>query len=127
VEVDPETACVRILRYVSVHDAGTVINPAIAEGQIYGGALHGHRGALWEELQYDPAGQCLTATLMTTRSRARPRRRRSTSCTCLALTAHAARLEGSRGIERHDRARGDRQRGQRRARAGSAFASASCP
>src|SRR5207245_10369135 len=39
VEVDPETACVRILRYVSVHDAGTVINPATAEGQSYGAAL----------------------------------------------------------------------------------------
>jgi len=64
VEVDPETACVKILRYVSVHDAGTVINPAIAEGQIYGGALHGLGGALWEELQYDATGQCLTATLM---------------------------------------------------------------
>src|SRR5438552_894995 len=64
VEVDPDTACVRILRYVSVHDAGTIINPAIAEGQIYGGALHGLGGALWEELQYDATGQCLTATLM---------------------------------------------------------------
>jgi len=64
VEVDPETAAVKILRYVSVHDAGTIINPMIAEGQIYGGALHGLGGALYEELQYDEDGQCLTGSLM---------------------------------------------------------------
>ena len=64
VEVDPETAAIRILRYVTVHDAGTIINPMIAEGQIYGGALHGLGGALYEELQYDEDGQCLTATFM---------------------------------------------------------------
>src|SRR6266446_5381023 len=46
VEVDPETAAIKILRYVTVHDAGTIINPMIAEGQIYGGALHGLGGAL---------------------------------------------------------------------------------
>ncbi len=64
VEVEPETACIKIIKYASVHDAGTVINPLIAEGQIYGGALHGLGGALWEELRYDESGQCLTATLM---------------------------------------------------------------
>ena len=64
VEIDPETAAITILRYVSVHDAGTIINPMIAEGQIHGGALHGLGGALCEELRYDEAGQCLTATFM---------------------------------------------------------------
>ena len=64
VEVDPETAAVKILKYVSVHDAGTLINPMIVEGQIYGGALHGLGGALYEELRYDEDGQCLTATFM---------------------------------------------------------------
>jgi 2-furoyl-CoA dehydrogenase large subunit len=64
VEVDPATAVVKILRYVTVHDAGTIINPMIAEGQIYGGALHGLGGALYEELGYDENGQCLTATFM---------------------------------------------------------------
>jgi len=47
-----------------VHDAGTIINPMIAEGQIYGGALHGLGGALYEELAYDDDGQCLAATFM---------------------------------------------------------------
>lgn len=64
VEVDAETAEIKILKYVTVHDAGTVINPMIAEGQIYGGALHGLGGALYEELAYDDSGQCLTASFM---------------------------------------------------------------
>jgi 2-furoyl-CoA dehydrogenase large subunit len=64
VEVDPDTAAIKILRYVTVHDAGTIINPMIAEGQIYGGALHGLGGALYEELAYDEDGQFLTGTFM---------------------------------------------------------------
>ena len=64
VEVDPETAAIKILRYATVHDAGTIINPMIAEGQIHGGALHGLGGALFEELQYDDDGQCLTGSFM---------------------------------------------------------------
>jgi 2-furoyl-CoA dehydrogenase large subunit len=64
VEVDRQTAAVKISKYITVHDAGTIINPMIVEGQIYGGALHGLGGALYEELQYDDSGQCLTATFM---------------------------------------------------------------
>ena len=64
VEVDPETAAIKIVRYATVHDAGTIINPMIAEGQIYGGALHGLGGALYEEIQYDESGQLLTGTFM---------------------------------------------------------------
>jgi len=64
VEVDPETAAITILRYATVHDAGTIINPMIAEGQIYGGALHGLGGAVFEELQYDDGGQFLTGSFM---------------------------------------------------------------
>src|SRR6266478_757267 len=64
VEVDPETAAIKILRYATVHDAGTIINPMIAEGQIYGGALHGLGGALYEELLYDDDGQFLTGSFM---------------------------------------------------------------
>jgi 2-furoyl-CoA dehydrogenase large subunit len=64
VEVDPATATIKILRYVTVHDAGVVINPMIAEGQIYGGALHGLGGALYEEMAYDDDGQMLSGTFM---------------------------------------------------------------
>jgi len=64
VEVDPDTAGITIVKYVTVHDAGTIINPMIAEGQIYGGALHGLGGALYEELAYSEDGQLLTGTFM---------------------------------------------------------------
>ena len=64
VEVDRDTGAVKILKYVSVHDAGTIIHPKIVEGQIYGGALHGIAGALFEQQVYDEDGQCLTATLV---------------------------------------------------------------
>ncbi|HTO10050.1 MAG TPA: xanthine dehydrogenase family protein molybdopterin-binding subunit [Candidatus Binatia bacterium] len=64
VDVDPDTAAIKIVKYVTVHDAGTIINPMIVEGQIYGGALHGLGGALYEELAYDDDGQLLTGTFM---------------------------------------------------------------
>jgi 2-furoyl-CoA dehydrogenase large subunit len=64
VEVDPETGTVEIRTYVTVHDAGTILNPMIVEGQIYGGALHGIGGALYEELAYGEDGQFLARTLM---------------------------------------------------------------
>ena len=64
VDVDPDTGAIKILKYVTVHDAGTIINPMIAEGQIYGGALHGLGGALYEELAYDDDGQLLAGTFM---------------------------------------------------------------
>jgi 2-furoyl-CoA dehydrogenase large subunit len=62
VEVDPVTWQVRILKYASVHDAGTIINPKLVEGQVYGAALHGLGGALLEEFRWDEDGQFLTGT-----------------------------------------------------------------
>ena len=63
VEVMPETGDVRILDYVSVSDAGPLINPSIVDGQIQGGVAQGIGGALMEELAYDenaqPAGSFL--------------------------------------------------------------------
>jgi CO/xanthine dehydrogenase Mo-binding subunit len=64
VETDPETAEIRILRYVVVHDCGTLINPMIVEGQIHGGVAQGIGGALYERLVYDEAGQLLNASFM---------------------------------------------------------------
>src|SRR5437762_2188073 len=64
VEVDPDTAQITIVRYVTVHDAGTIINPMIVEGQIDGGGLHGLGGALYEEMRYDDDGQFLTGSFM---------------------------------------------------------------
>jgi aerobic carbon-monoxide dehydrogenase large subunit len=64
VEVLLESGEVRILDYVVVHDCGTVINPAIVDGQIRGGVVQGIAGALHESIAYDDAGQLLTGTLM---------------------------------------------------------------
>ena len=64
VEVDPETAMVRITRYVVVHDCGRVINPLIVEGQIQGGVAHGIGNAFFEQLRYDEGGQLLNASFM---------------------------------------------------------------
>ena len=62
VEVDRRTAAIRILKYVTVHDAGTIINPKLVEGQVYGAALHGLGGALLEEYRWDEDGQFLTGS-----------------------------------------------------------------
>jgi aerobic carbon-monoxide dehydrogenase large subunit len=64
VEVDRERCDVRILRYVVVHDCGTIINPTIVEGQIYGGVAQGIGGALYERMAYDEDGQLLNASFM---------------------------------------------------------------
>ncbi|MGH7525694.1 MAG: molybdopterin cofactor-binding domain-containing protein, partial [Gemmatimonadales bacterium] len=64
VEVDPETAMVRIERYVVVHDCGRVINPLIVEGQIQGGVAHGIGNAFFEQLLYDENGQLRNASFM---------------------------------------------------------------
>ncbi len=64
VEVDPNTFEVRILAYITVHDSGRILNPALVEGQIYGATIHGIGGALYEELSYGPDGQLQTGSLM---------------------------------------------------------------
>lgn len=62
VEVEQETGEVRILRLVAVDDAGVVINPLLAEGQIIGAVAQGLGQALIEEVVYSEDGQLLTAT-----------------------------------------------------------------
>lgn len=56
VEVDPLDGSVRIDKYVTAHDAGRLLNPALADGQIRGGFAHGLGAALLEELAYAPDG-----------------------------------------------------------------------
>lgn len=64
VEVDAGTGNVVISRFLVVEDAGRLINPAIAEGQIRGGVAQGIANALYEELLYDESGNLVTASLM---------------------------------------------------------------
>jgi len=63
VEVDVETGSVVIERYVAAEDAGRIINPMIADGQVHGGIAQGIGNALLEEIIYDETGNILTSTL----------------------------------------------------------------
>jgi len=63
VEVDVETGRVVIERYVAAEDAGRIINPMIADGQVHGGIAQGIGNALLEEIIYDETGNILTSTL----------------------------------------------------------------
>src|SRR5437660_490202 len=63
VEVDINTGQVKFLKYLAVHDVGTVVNPRSLQGQIRGGIAQGIDVALYEEGRYSPEGQNLTATM----------------------------------------------------------------
>ena len=63
VEVDPQTFSLNVLKYVVVHDCGTVINPLILAGQIHGGVAQGIGNAYYEQLVFDDDGQLLNASL----------------------------------------------------------------
>jgi carbon-monoxide dehydrogenase large subunit len=63
VEVERETGQVVILRFVAVDDAGRIINPLLAEGQVIGATAQGLGQALVEEAVYDETGQMVTASL----------------------------------------------------------------
>ena len=57
VEVDVETGFVKILRWISAEDCGTVINPAVVEGQIAGGLAQAIGTVLLEDMQLRRARQ----------------------------------------------------------------------
>jgi len=62
VAVDPVTGDVEILDYVIVEDGGTLINPMVVDGQVYGGTAQGIGTALYEEMAFDQRGQPLGST-----------------------------------------------------------------
>ena len=62
-EVDTETGKATLVRHVTVDDAGTVLNPALAEGQRHGGIAQGAGQALLEEFVYDADANPLTGSL----------------------------------------------------------------
>jgi carbon-monoxide dehydrogenase large subunit len=64
VEVDTETGKVNLLRHIAVDDAGRIISPLLAEGQVHGGIAQGVAQALLEEVVYDLEGNPLTSTLV---------------------------------------------------------------
>jgi aerobic carbon-monoxide dehydrogenase large subunit len=63
VEVDIETGRVTLEKFLAVEDAGRIINPLIADGQVHGGIAQGIGNALLEEIVYDATGNVQTATL----------------------------------------------------------------
>ena len=64
VEIDRATGTPRVLRLAAVDDAGTIINPLLAEGQVIGGSVHGLGVSLTEEIVHDESGQPTTASLL---------------------------------------------------------------
>jgi CO/xanthine dehydrogenase Mo-binding subunit len=62
VEVEPDTGLLKILKFVSVHDCGNMLNPLIVRGQHVGALAHGFGGALYEELPYTEDGQPMAAS-----------------------------------------------------------------
>lgn len=64
VEVDTETGMLHIRKYVVAHDAGVLLNPMIADGQVMGGVCQGIGGVMLEKVVYDAQGQNLTGSLL---------------------------------------------------------------
>ncbi|HXU43722.1 MAG TPA: molybdopterin cofactor-binding domain-containing protein, partial [Burkholderiales bacterium] len=64
VEIDPETGEVEVVRYSSVNDFGTVLNPMMVEGQLHGGVVQGMGQVFMESARYDADAQLLTGSFM---------------------------------------------------------------
>lgn len=62
VQIDPITGSIHIDRYVTSHDAGRMLNPALVDGQIRGGFTQGLGAALMEEFAYGADGSFLSGT-----------------------------------------------------------------
>ncbi len=63
VEIDRVTAALRIDRYVTMHDCGRVLHPAMVAGQVNGGFAHALGAACYEEFRYAPDGSFLSGSL----------------------------------------------------------------
>jgi 2-furoyl-CoA dehydrogenase large subunit len=64
VRIDPETMRVSIENVSSVHDAGTILNQTLLDGQIHGALTQALGGALYEEITYADSGQPTAGTFM---------------------------------------------------------------
>jgi aerobic carbon-monoxide dehydrogenase large subunit len=64
IEIDRETGALTVLRLAAVDDAGTIINPLLAEGQVLGGAVQGLGAVLMEEAVHDADGQPRNASFV---------------------------------------------------------------
>ncbi|MFV0258702.1 MAG: xanthine dehydrogenase family protein molybdopterin-binding subunit [Acidimicrobiales bacterium] len=64
VEVDRDTGAARLIRLVAADDAGLLVNPLLAHGQVHGGVAQGTAQVLMEEIRYDDDGNLITGTFM---------------------------------------------------------------
>jgi aerobic carbon-monoxide dehydrogenase large subunit len=64
VEIDADTGALRVRRLAAVDDAGTIINPLLAEGQVLGGVVQGLGAVLTEEAVHDADGQPRNASFV---------------------------------------------------------------
>jgi len=64
VEIDADTGATRVLKLAAVDDAGRVVNPLLAEGQVIGATVQGLGQAFSESVVYAEDGQPLTASFM---------------------------------------------------------------
>lgn len=63
-DIDRDTGAVTITHATCFDDAGRLVNPAFAEGQIRGGFAQGLGEAMMEAVVYDDDGQLLTGSFM---------------------------------------------------------------
>lgn len=63
VELDIETGRVEVQKFLVAEDAGLIINPMIADGQVHGGVAQGIGNAILEEIIYDETGNIMSSTL----------------------------------------------------------------
>jgi carbon-monoxide dehydrogenase large subunit len=64
VEVERATGVLRVLRLAAVDDAGRIVNPLLAEGQVIGGTVQGLGAVLTEEVVHDEGGQPVSSSLL---------------------------------------------------------------
>ena len=64
VEIERATGALRVRRIAAVDDAGRIVNPLLAEGQVLGGTVHGLGASLTEEMVHDEDGQPTTASFL---------------------------------------------------------------
>jgi len=112
--IDPDLGKPEIKRYILGHDCGTVINPKVVRGMTMGGIAHGIGAALYEEFAYNSDGLLVAQSFMDYCCRRPTRCRRRDRPSRDAVAAHRVRPEGLRRKRLSRRARGGRERGERR-------------
>ena len=82
IEIDRDTGEIRVDKYVTSHDCGTILNPGLADGEIHGSFAAAIGASLYEEFVYGEDGSFLSGTFADIWS---PARRKCRSLTCCTL------------------------------------------